>query len=470
MATNYAKFGLDANQPIDRYGNIAPRLQNPDYIASSGAHWLRFNFVLPGPAYLDRYDVIVNNFVSRGLKIYATVGHDAMGDRWLGDTLREPDSATATAWIQAYAQRFLQIVERYRGKIAVYESINEPNGWQGGTKALIHPRWFVHLMNTLYQTIHPRQRSIRLISGPLEATFVNHNEAASYLTNVYERGEWASGQVPWDGLGYHFYIGADPQAPPGTDGSVHPDDIRQTYAAFINKIWGIMNHYDPGTKQLLFVSEFGWTSDLGEEYQARQIKLGMDLLANDPRVAVASLFCTEDFDLKYGIYTQGMGRAKAAFNAYRELMIQHAPNRTAAVNLAALEGPVDVPVVTGPDQSMPWSVAPGLMRHPVERRGVILLPPFDDGRWARAVLDAGYYGRGGVTLSWSPGEAGLTIAGEQRFVLVVNPAEWATPDGSMIPWFREHMPAVLVREETFLNPQALSEWLRANPDPFVLVT
>jgi len=25
---------------------------------------------------------------------------------------------------------------------------------------------------------------------------------------------------------------------------------------------------------------------------------------------------------------------------------------------------------------------------------------------------------------------------------------------------------VLVREETFLNPNALTTWLRANPDPF----
>jgi hypothetical protein len=106
------------------------------------------------------------------------------------------------------------------------------------------------------------------------------------------------------------------------------------------------------------------------------------------------------------------------------------------------------------------------MRHPVQRRLVILLPPYDDGRWGRAVLDAGFFGQGGVTICWSPGEAGLTIAGEERIVLVVNPAEWGTPDGSMIPWFRRNTPGVKVREETFLTPKALTDWLRATPNPF----
>ena len=471
MALNYAKFGLDANQPLDQFGNVAARLRNPDFIVGSGAHWLRLNFVLPNPAFLDRYDAIINSFIGRGMKIYATIGHDAIHDAWIGDSLREANSPHAAAWINAYAGRFLQIVERYQGKIFVYEAINEPNGWQGGQKALVHPRWFVYLMNTLYQTIKPRQRGIRLIAGPLEATWLNDNEAATYLRQVYQLGNWAPGEAPWDGIGYHLYIGEDPASPPGTDGSIQPQDVRQTYQTFLDRMWAVMNQGDPGTKHLLFASEFGWTSDLGEDFQAQQISLGMELLAADDRVAMASLFCTEDFDKKYGLFEKGMGRAKKAYTVYQEIMRARAPNRNPAVDLSKLEGPVDVPVVTAPGEappgeSMPWSVGPGLMKHPVQKRGVILLPPFDDGRWARAALDAGYHGQGGVTLCWSPGEAGLTIAGEQRFVLVVNPAEWGTPDGSMIPWFNRHTPGVGVREETFLNPQALTDWLRANPDPF----
>ncbi|MBN2471603.1 MAG: hypothetical protein JXN59_12845, partial [Anaerolineae bacterium] len=184
MAVNYAKFGLDGNQPLDNQGNIAARLRNPDYIANSGAHWLRLNFVLPNLSYLDRYDQIVSSFLSRGVKIYATIGHDACRDFWLGDTLRDQNSAGAAAWIQAYAQRFRDIVDRYQGKIFLYEALNEPNGWQGGDRALVHPRWYAAMMNALYSTIKPRQRGIRLISGPLEATWVNHNEAALYLNTV----------------------------------------------------------------------------------------------------------------------------------------------------------------------------------------------------------------------------------------------------------------------------------------------
>jgi hypothetical protein len=467
MATNYAKFGIDANQPIDQNGNIAQRLQNPDWIASTGAHWLRLNFVLPNPGYLDRYDWIVDQFTARDIKIYATVGHDATGDFWMGDMLRDPNHPNGAAWIQAYAKRFNDIVERYRGKIFLYEAVNEPNGWQGGDRALVHPRWFVYMMNTLYQTIRPRDKGIRLMSGPLEATWVNDNEAATYLNTVYQLGNWAPGETPWDGIGYHIYIGEDPAAPAGSDGSIAESDIRQTYYAFMNKVWSVMNFHDPNTKDLLFVSEFGWTSDLGETYQGQQISIGMDLLANDDRVAMASLFCTEDFSKKYGLFAEGMGRPKAAFNTYRNLMQQHAPQRSRQVDFASLEGPVDVPVIGPPDgESMPWSVGPGLMRHPVQQRAVILLPPFDSGEWGQAVLDAGYHGQGGVTITWSPGEAGLTIAGEKRAVLVVNPVEWGTPDGSMVPWFRENTPGVLVREETFNTPDALRDWLRANPDPF----
>ncbi len=467
MAINYAKFGLDANQPLDSSGNIARRLQNPDLLAASGAHWLRLNFVLPNLSYLDRYDRIVDGFRSRGMKIYATVGHDACRDFWLGDTLRDPNHPNAAAWIQAYAARFRAIVDRYRGKIFVYEALNEPNGWHGGDRALVHPRWFVAMMNTLYQTLKPRERGIRLISAPLEATWINGNEAARYLNTVYQVGNWAPGEVPWDGVGYHLYIGEDPASPTGTDGSINPEDIRATYRSYMDRMWAVMHAHDPGTKHLIFVSEFGWSSDLGEDYQARQNTLGMSLLAADDRVALASLFCAEDFGKKYGLFVEGLGRPKQAFHKFQELMRAHAPQRSAQVDLKALEGPVNVPVEGAPKgPSWPWSVGPGLMKHPVQRRVVILLPPFDDGRWGRAVLDAGYYGQGGVTITWSPGEAGLTIAGETRLVLVVNPLEWGTPDGSMVPWFRANTPGVKVREETFASPKALTDWLKANPDPF----
>ena len=99
MATDYSKFGIEANQPIDQNGNIAARLQNPDYIANTGAHWIRLNFVLPGPAYLDRYDAIINTFLNRNIKIYAAIGHDACGDFWLGDTLRDANNPNGADWI-----------------------------------------------------------------------------------------------------------------------------------------------------------------------------------------------------------------------------------------------------------------------------------------------------------------------------------------------------------------------------------
>lgn len=468
MARNYAKLGIEANQPIEGNGQIAARLRNPDFITTTGAHWLRLNFVLPNADYLDRYDTIVNSFIARDMKIYATVGHDATIDFRVGDMLRDPNSTLAIPWIKAYAKRFLDVVERYQGKIFVYEAFNEPNGWQGGQQSIVHPRWFVYMMNHLYQTIQPRQRGIRLISGPLESTWVNNNEGAEYLNEVYKIGNWAPGEAPWDGVGYHIYVGEDPASPKGSPGSIDLDDIRNTYKSFLNKIWGVINFHDPRTKNLLFISEFGWTSILGEEHQAQRNRLAMEILAEDDRVAMASLFCTEDFYKPFGIYTEGLGHQKQSFHAFRQMMTTRAPQRTSHVDLDALEGPVGGPIVESPDdgESQPWRVGPGIMRHPVDQRVVILLPPFDDGRWGRAVLAAGYHGQGGATLAWSPGEAGLTIAGEERIVLVINPQEWGTPDGSMVPWFRANTPGVKVREEMFLTPDALRDWLRATTNPF----
>lgn len=465
MATKYSKFGLEANQPIEGDGSVARRLQNPDFIVSSGAHWLRLNFVLPNTGFLDRYDWIIDTFINREMKIYATIGHDATGDFRVGDTLRDPNNPNGAAWIQRYAQRFLEIVNRYQGKVFVFEAFNEPNGWQGGQQALVHPRWFVYLMNTLYQTLSPKQRGIRLVSGPLEATWVNNNEAVLYLDQVYQMGGWARDEVPWDGIGYHLYVGEDPGSPPGSDGSIQPEDVRRTYADFFNKIWSVIQRHEPNTNKKLWVSEFGWTSDLGEDFQAQQNLVGMDILANDDRVAMAALFCAEDFSKKYGLYQQGMGRQKSAFAAYQSIMRANAPNRSRKVDFEEIEG---VPVIEAPDpgESFPWSVSPGIMRHPVDQRGVILLPPFDTGDWARAVIDAGFHGQGGVTITWSPGEAGLIIAGEVRMVLVVNPLEWGTPDGSMVPWFHQNTPGVLVAEKTFDDPDDLIDWLRGNPNLF----
>ncbi|MBN1965463.1 MAG: hypothetical protein JW910_12510, partial [Anaerolineae bacterium] len=337
MATHYGKFGIDANQPIDGSGNVAARLQNPDYIANTGVHWLRLNMVLPRGDFLSRYDAVIDRTIDREMKLLVAIGQDALGDVPLGDKLRDPNSTAAPGWIQQYVQRFLEIVERYRGKVFVYEAVNEPNGWQGGGRALIHPRWFVYLMNTLYQTIRPQERGIRLISGPLEATWLNDNEAARYLQNVLDIGGWASGDVPWDGVGYHIYVGESPEAPPGTPGCTDPEQIRATYATYLAEMWAVMRGYDPQHHHKLFITEFGWTSDgLGESYQTRQLQTGLDILAGDERVAVASIFCTEDFARKYGLYVQGMSRPKQAFGMVRQLMTTNAPDRTRHVNFAEL--------------------------------------------------------------------------------------------------------------------------------------
>ena len=43
-------------------------------------------------------------------------------------------------WIAEYVQNAVKIVDHFKNRIRVYEIINEPNDWAGGTSARFTPR------------------------------------------------------------------------------------------------------------------------------------------------------------------------------------------------------------------------------------------------------------------------------------------------------------------------------------------
>jgi hypothetical protein len=113
----------------------------------------------------------------------------------------------------------------------------------------------------------------------------------------------------------------------------------------------------------LYLSEIGWHSngDTQEEqaFQARNLSLALELLADDPGVALGIWFCTEDFDpghKSYGLYHMGhltpQGR-KPAFAAYKAL---------AARLEAPQAAPVSRPQPPLPDAGSERGAGPDLLR------------------------------------------------------------------------------------------------------------
>ena len=119
------RIGLDANRPIDpRTGTIQPQVADPDVIASSGAGWVRLNFVLgpwahpkdrnrhDGRTWAQAYREIIGGFREKGLKIYGLIGFEAMpagpGNRF---RYQPPHADSDDAWLDQYIAHFVAIVE-----------------------------------------------------------------------------------------------------------------------------------------------------------------------------------------------------------------------------------------------------------------------------------------------------------------------------------------------------------------------
>jgi hypothetical protein len=343
MARDLTKIGITGNAPLEADGSIAARLADPNVVASTGAVWLRLNFVERRGKWLKRYDEIVDGILSKGLNVYGTIGHEALvHDAPIGDTFRTnrlPTHANAgqqRAWVEQYVDRFEEIVGRFHGRIGVFESFNEPNDFYGGSSALVgSPAWFAYMLGEIYAAVKPRFPDVTLVSGPLSGTWSNHNQAVAYLDEMYRYGlaslSWRQGAMPFDGVGYHIYVSEgqykldDPR-----ERYNYSEEVEANYARFLGDIWRTIGRHEGAHRKQLWVSEFGWQSGpISEKFQANMIERGIDILANDDRVAMATLFCTEDFgkgspwEATYGLYRQGdfgSGGRKKAWRRYHDIM------------------------------------------------------------------------------------------------------------------------------------------------------
>jgi regulator of replication initiation timing len=325
------KVGLDGNRPVE---NRAPawRVHPPDFMADAGTAYVRINFLLDqwsSPAesgWLQVYDTIVNGLKGRGIEVYGLIGHETVLESPEDKFRNARESAAANAWIEKYVENSVTIVQHFRDRVKIFESFNEPNDWHGQDKAWIHPYWFAKMLERVYRAVKLERgfTDVILVSGPLLAHDIGGGEnetsmATAYLRDTYQAGKEKHGwedvrssfrSYPLDGIGYHLYVRESSESTPA--------DIQRTHKKYLDAISRIVQQQDVAADKKIYISEFGWSSASGEEFQARSLKAGFELLRKDSRVALAIYFCTQDFPGKeYGLVKMNKEK-KPAYNAFLE--------------------------------------------------------------------------------------------------------------------------------------------------------
>jgi hypothetical protein len=347
--THSDKIGLDANRPIDpSTGRIHPQVADPDVIASTGAGWVRLNFILgpwsgptdetlhDGRTWAETYGQIVDGLRDRGLRLYGLVGCEAMPED-PGDRFRSPPvhGEVPDEWLDRYVDNFTAIVERFHQDVAVFESFNEPDDWQGQNRSWIEPGWFAIMLQRLHAAVRarPELQEVKLVSGPLQGLESNRNAAVYYLQSTYRAGkQWfgwgqAGRPFPFDGVGYHLYV-REAYTP---DEEQQARSIRTTYRRYLDAMQQLIRQ-EEGRNKPLYVSELGWNSCVEpvekqrrETFQARSLGIGLEVVTYDPLVELGCCFCTQDFateagEMFFGLYRMGEptpDRRKPAFYAFQ---------------------------------------------------------------------------------------------------------------------------------------------------------
>ncbi len=350
MVRPFAKLGLDVNAPIDSAsGLVASQVSDPAIAAETGVGWVRINMILgqqwrhplddkrpQGMTWAETYRFILDGFRSRGLRIYALLGHEAVAED-PGDRFRDAPGADPLAdpWVQQYAGNVLAIAQLFRELIEVIETFNEPDDWHGRDRNWIHPGWLAAMLEAVYRAVRSDAglAHLRIVSGPLQGLQGEgkSNGAADYLDRVYQAGIGMFGwgrdgrPFPFDGVGYHLYVHEN-----ATDNMDQQAlDLDNTYRAYLAQMLDVVRRQE-GVDKPLYVSEAGWFSNGGnrefcERFQAGSLQLGINRLLAEPAVALVFAFCLQDFggpnDGKfYGIYRAGdlgVQNRKPAYDALR---------------------------------------------------------------------------------------------------------------------------------------------------------
>lgn len=322
-----------------------------------GVGWVRINFRLDAwtsplePGWFEAYDQVVDGYLAHGYQIYGLLN----------------DEAVATAaphgsddWIHDFVVDAVAIVDHFKDRVRVFEVINEPNDFAGGSSSRFTPAQYAKTLQDTYLAvkhdaghIDDRCWQVQLVSGPLFS--FDGVAAADYLAATYDAGRnqlaWdythaVTGSYPLDGIGYHLYVAQ------GGDSST--GDVAAAMQANLGALWSVVaaNEGDDTGVQI-WVSEYGFRANLvGDLGQADRLATGLDAMRDFGHVALGVYFNLRDFpDNAWGVYDDA-GQARPSAQRLAELAAANRPPLGAVLTAAAGAGEAIVTLTNR--GSAPW--------------------------------------------------------------------------------------------------------------------
>jgi hypothetical protein len=290
-AVTHGNQGLQYGAVIDNTGNILLTDEALDKLVASGAGWLRINFRLGngyfldwtdttahGYSALDRYDVIVNNARTRGLKVLGELSNEAWNgwlSMWQANNAEVAGGNGDNTYLQDFSHKAAVILaQHFAGKIDTWEVWNEPS--QSAT--YLYPSNFAQLLAHVYtDTRRAGVTTATFVSGGItslqdnKGRITSASSGADYLKNVYVQGKqragWETikatyGSYPLDSIGQHLYI----------DGFAKTSAVRLRTALKLVRDTYVQSEGGSTAKKTV-ITEFGWsTKNVSEITQSSNLQ------------------------------------------------------------------------------------------------------------------------------------------------------------------------------------------------------
>jgi len=370
VAARASAVEVGLSGPSVESGDVDAALAAARAVEATGTTWARLNFRLDlwsapddatprGPQMLtwyQAYDRLVDELTTHGVQVYGQIGAESVPGGG------EPDSDDH---VQRYAAAFVKIVDHFRDRVRVFETFNEPNNWRDSVskRPAVAPLYYAKELQEIYlNTKYYNNRSsdgcaqVAVVSGALFSS--EDTNAADYWNQVVDAGrntlawDWMHqnvGSWPYDGVGYHIYVG---QGAGATTSS-----IAAATQANLDGIWNaVAVRDDQAAAKKLWLTEFGWTIDqVSEQEQADFLGAAYDTYAANSNVAAAFWFTYQDFpNGRYGLYDDGglaPANRRADYASFTAAVAKYPPA------LAARFGAADVPASMAPGETRTITLA-----------------------------------------------------------------------------------------------------------------
>lgn len=305
--------GLNMGAPV---WNGAVAKQALDASLATGASQVRVNFRLDawsspddttrhdGKTFFEAYDAIVDAITSQGREVYGLVS----------DEIVAGEAPGSQAFEDAYARNVAMVVDRYKDRVRVWETINEPNDYAGGSSARFPADAFARAHARVYDEVKGKHAGdacwdVTIVTGPLFS--FDGTTAADYLDRTIAAGRaggpWKAlrdtlGHDPIDGVGYHLYVAQ------GSDSPI--SDVAALANGNLDAIRGVLATAGLGDRKV-WVSEMGYAVPAVDEAgQADRLDASFDALGARGDVAALHWFTIADFGGEgWGLYRGGFTAA-----------------------------------------------------------------------------------------------------------------------------------------------------------------